>query len=71
MLLMSLSVDWTQLRKESKFNEMLIENFKMEKQRETKNWKKKKSKPIYKSCETTIKGVGVCLLSYVRIFATP
>ena len=44
MLLMSLSVDWTQLRKESKFKELLIENFKREKQRETKNWKKKKAK---------------------------
>ena len=47
MLLMSLSVDWTQLRKESKFKEMLIENFKMEKQREAKNWKKKKKASQY------------------------
>ena len=30
------------MRKESKFKELLIENFKREKQRETKNWKKKK-----------------------------
>lgn len=41
MLLMSSSEDWTQLRKESKFKDMLIENFKREKQRETKTGKKK------------------------------
>ena len=71
MLLMSLSVDWTQLRKESKFKELLIENFKREKQRETKNWKKKKGKTIHKSRETTVEGVGSCALSHVQLFATP
>ena len=65
MLLMSLSADWTQLRKESKFKDMLIENFKREEQRETKNWGKKKQNTIDKSCETTIKGGGVCVLSRV------
>ena len=67
MLLMSLSVDWTQLRKESK--EILIGNFKREKQRETKNWKKNKT--IYKSRETTVKGDGACMLSHLRLFAPP
>ena len=70
MLLMSLSADWTQLRKQSKFKDMLIENFKREKRRETKTGKKKKQNRIDKSCETTIKGGGVCMLSRVWLFAT-
>ena len=71
MLLMSLSVDWTQLRKESKLGNV-NRNFQNGKAKRSKKLeKKKKSKPIYKNCETTIKGVGVCLLSRARLFATP
>ena len=49
MLLMSLSVDWTQLRKESKFKELLIENFKREKQEKQKTGKKKRQNNIQES----------------------